>query len=57
MSPLKKRSVNDDHSNIEDHPLYKSIIKMHVNSPSVMVPVPSKSSPAKKDRKLPIKPF
>ena len=56
-SPFKMKSMINNQSNFEDHPIYKSIVKMHINSPSVMVPVPTRSSPAKKERKLPLRNF
>lgn len=44
-------------SKIEEDPYYKSIAKMHANSPVKLVPVPTRSSPVKKDRKLTLKPI
>ena len=54
-SPNGKKGI--ELSKIEDNPYYKSIAKMHANSPAKLVPVPTTSSPAKKDRKLTLKPI
>ncbi len=54
-SPYSKNGV--DMSNIEENPYYKSIAKIHANSPVKLVPVPTSSSPVKKDRKLPLFPI
>lgn len=56
VSPLSKMK-NNDFSNIEDNPYYKSIAKIHENSPVKMVPVPTRSSPVKKERKLTLRPI
>jgi hypothetical protein len=54
-SPNTKKGF--EASNIEEDPYYKSIARMHANSPVKLVPVPTRSSPVKKERKLTLKPI
>lgn len=55
-SPKTKKGGIDT-SNFEEDPYYKSIARMHANSPVKLVPVPTRSSPVKKERKLTLKPI